>query len=222
MPAKANSNKSAKRSAKRQPKRPQMFGVTTRPLIFPSRMKGTMTYDESGNLGPAVGTTSVLVFRGNSVYDPDFTGTGTTCRGYSQMASLYGRYRVLGFRASITWNNLTTSPCQIFAVLSPTTTIGTDFYAMVAQRHIWRSAISQSTGSGHAEHKLGSRVSAIYGVPESQVLTEDDFAAVTGANPNNGVYLHVGVYSDYGTASVNVNIRMEYDVVWSLPLEIST
>jgi hypothetical protein len=59
-------------------------------------------------------------------------------------------------------------------------------------------------------------------VPERQVRDEDDFAALVGGNPNNGVFAHVGAYADGAAAgNLTIHVRIEYDVVWSLPLEMS-
>jgi hypothetical protein len=220
MPAKMMMSK-RQRKQQRKPRTTPLSGVVTTRNIFPPLFRGKLFYDTVIALSPAAGATSTYVFRGNSVFDPDFTGVGASARTYSNLAALYGRYRVMGFRATITFvNTSTTTPVTTFVVLSPATTVGVDIAQILAQRQVWTRSISASNGAGTVTHTFSAPVSKIYGVPESQVRTEDDFAAVTGANPNNGVYIHVGGYANGASAGAfNFHVRIEYDVIWSLPLQ---
>ncbi len=182
-----------------------------------------MFYNTIVPLAPAAGAMAVNVFRCNSIYDPDLTGVGVSAFSYTQLSALYGRYRVLSFRARMMFVNLSTSvPLTVLAAVNPVNTIGTNFTNACAQRHIWTKSIATATGQGCVSHTVSGPIGFYYGVPESQVRDEDDYASVTGTNPNNVVYLHVGAYANGGAAgSLNVHVRMEYDVVWSLPLEMS-
>jgi hypothetical protein len=184
-------------------------------------MRGKMTYTASIGVVTVAGAASMYVFRLNSVYDPDFTGTGTTAYTYTQMAANYGRYRVLGFRAFVTFKNTTTSPQNAIIALSPATTVGTSISQIMSQRHVWMKPLASKDGNGIISHAVSGTVGKVYGVPEAQVRTEDDFASVAGANPNNGIYLHVGFFQDVAAGTASMLIRIEYDVVWSLPLETS-
>jgi len=181
-----------------------------------------MYYDTPLNLGPSAGAVSVYVFRANSVYDPDFTGTGATVIGYTQAAALYGRYRVLNASMHVSFVNLSTAtPLTCFIVANPVTTIGVNIQQILSQRFVWYKSVSASNSAGCVEHEISVPIHRIYGVPAAQVRNEDDFAAITGTNPNNGVYFHVGAYANGASVgNLNVHVRITYDVVWSLPLEM--
>jgi len=182
-----------------------------------------MFWEGAYTLSPAAGAVAAQVFRWNSVYDPDFTGVGTSVRGYTQMAALYGRYRVLGAKATVGFVNISNAtPLTVALALNPVTTVGVDITSILAQRHIWYQGLGTSTGAAAVEHTVSSPVHPIYGVPKAQVAAEDDYAAVAAGNPNNGVFLHVVAFANGPAAGAcNIQIRIEYDVVWSLPLELA-
>lgn len=210
----------------KQNKRPKQknggtFGLTTTKLLFPSMFRGKMSYEFVGAIAPAAGSVAANVFRFNSVYDPDFTGVGATAAGYGQASALYGRYRVLATKITAQFVNTGSAPLTCFMVVNPVTTVGINIVSILQQRHVWSKSIAASTGNGTISHTIGGPVARFYGVPARQVRDEDDFAAVTGANPNNGVFCHIGAYADGAAAGAfTLHVRIEYDVVWSLPLEL--
>lgn len=199
-----------------------IVGLTKTPAIIPSMWRGKMFFNTVLQAGPPAGAMAVNVFRTNSIFDPDFTGGGTTAFAYYQLSSLYGRYRVLGFHSKIMFvNTSSTVPLTCLIAVNPVNTIGTNFTNACAQRHVWTKCISTSVGAGATEHEVGGKIGKFYGVPARQVREEDDFAAVVGSNPNNVVYMHIGVYSNALAGTANIHVRMEFDVVWSLPLEMA-
>ncbi len=215
--------KNNSKSRKQKGKKPGVIGLTTTPCIFPSMFRGKMFYNTVLALAPAAGAVSANVFRWNSVYDPDYTGVGSTALGYTQTSALYGRYRVLASKMTVEFvNTSAATPLTCFIVLNPVNTVGIDIAKILAQRFVWTRGIGTATGSASITHSIQAPVHRIYGVPARQVRDEDDFAGLVGGNPNNGVYAHVGAYADGGAAgALTIHVRIEYDVVWSLPLELA-
>jgi len=222
---KNNQKKNANRAkrVKRSRATPGLVGFFPQPTLLKSKLRGTMSYNTAITLStPAANSLAVNVFRLNSVYDPDFTGVGSSVAGYSQMAAMYGRYRVLGARFTVSWvNNSQIAAFTAFLAANPVTTVGTSIAGVLQQRHIWFKGAGSVTGTPALEKAGSATTAALYGVPPAQVLAEDDFAGLVGGNPNNGTYLHVGVYSDAAIVSVTIHVRIEYDVMWSLPLELA-
>jgi len=182
--------------------------------------RGIQRYQGLISLAPAANSASYNVFRWNSVYDPDFSGTGQTAQTYTQLSALYGRYRVMHAKLTVEYVNTAAVALSTFVVLSPATTLGTNIAQILGQRFLWTGGVGGAQGAATLKHTVAAPVGKIYGVPESQVRTEDDFAAVAGGNPNNGVYAHVGVYCPGGSSgAVTMHVTIDYDVVWSLPLE---
>lgn len=197
-----------------------LSGFLSNPTLFPARRVGTMVYDTILALSPAATSIAYNTYRANSVYDPDFTGVGTTASGYGTMATLYNRYRVL--RVSITLNatSASTLPGTLFVIATPLNTVGTSYSAIMSQKYVWTRQLSCVNASG-VSHRLAFPVERIYGTTRAAVLAEDDFAAITGTSPNNVVFLHVGVYNNTGTAfttQIQCMLRFSFLVEWSLPL----
>lgn len=200
----------------------KLTGVSTPKLLLSSQLRGVVTYNTVVGKAPAAGAVDVQVFRMNSVYDPDFTGIGSSIPAYSQLSAMYGRYRVLACKITVSFvNTSAATPLTCFVACTPATTVGVSMPQIMGQRHVWAKSIG-SYNSQPLTHVVNASVGKVYGVPELQVLTEDDFAAVVGTNPNNGVYAHIGLYANGPVgATANLHVRIEYDVVWSLPLELA-
>lgn len=178
-----------------------------------------MSYASIVSLAPAAGTVSINSYRGNGVYDPDFTGVGTTAYTYSQLSALYNRYRVIGSRIFVNFTNtgtgVQTHLLQASIANSPPTTV-----QWFGGRHMARG--TTSPGKPAFTHIASARTAKIFGVPESQVMSEDDFAGLVGGNPNNVWYWHIGSYNPTAAATTGtVDVRIEYDVIWSMPLNIA-
>jgi len=69
---------------------------------LPPRARLKMQYAHTVVFGDGAVTMENQVYRLNSVWDPDFTGTGVTATGYSTFAALYGRYFVHGSEVQVT------------------------------------------------------------------------------------------------------------------------
>ncbi len=222
MTGKSKQQKRARQGRSRKIKLARSNGFTvTRPLL-PSLFRGKMFYSTTMTMAPAAGALTVNVFRLNSVFDPDFTNVGTSVGGYTALAGLYNRYRVLSVKGHISFGNLGSSNLSCFLAVNSVNTVGTSINTALAQRHVWTKQLAANTGNGVVEHQFATPIHLIYGVPQAQVRNEDDFAAITGSNPNNVVYGHIGFYNYSGAASsALLTVRLEYDVVWSLPLEFT-
>jgi len=216
-----NKSKKGKRGGRAARKTANLIrGVSSAATIFPPLFRGKQRYQGLFSLAPAANSPAINVFRWNSVYDPDFSGTGQTAQTYTQLSALYGRYRVMHAKMTVEFVNTAAVALSCFVVLSPATTLGTNIAQILGQRFIWTGGIGGAQGAATLKHTVSAPVGRIYGVPASQVRIEDDFAAVTGSNPNNGVFAHVGVYCPGGSSgAMTMHVTIDYDVVWSLPLE---
>ncbi len=222
MPNKSRRSTKKSKSHRRNAPRGQIVGLTNSPCILPPMFRGKMFYSTTGTMAVGTGALSTTAFRLNSVYDPDYTNVGTSVAGYTNMVALYNRYRVLNAKVHLTLSNLATTSQTAFAAVNSVNNVGTSFSQALAQRFVWNKVLAPTTGSSVVEHSLSVPIHKVYGVPAVQVRNEDDFAGVAGGNPNNVVYLHVGFYNYTGVAtSALYTVRIEFDVVWSLPLEMS-
>lgn len=71
---------------------------------FPLQKVVKLRYvDSNVTLNPGIGAISVAenIYRCNSVFDPDYTGTGHQPMGFDQWAALYTKYTVLGSKITM-------------------------------------------------------------------------------------------------------------------------
>lgn len=87
--------KSYRQGTRKKPAWAQILHIKTLGGL-PPRARLRMGYASTFVMGNATDNDAIQVFRLNSVWDPDYTGTGVTCTGYSTLADLYGRYFVHG------------------------------------------------------------------------------------------------------------------------------
>lgn len=209
-----------RRGKTRRQRQEKTRGFLANPSLFPARRIGTMVYDGLFNVSPAASALAYNSFRANSIYDPDFTGVGTTVSGYTAMSAIYNRYRVLSCRADIVWSNPNAVNGVGFVIANPLNTVGTSFPAIMAQKYSWTKPLGNVNGP-HLSHSVRFTTAQIYGTRTSAVLDEDDFAGLIGANPNNITFLHIGVMNSTTTAyalPVQLQVRLTFKVEWSLPI----
>lgn len=168
------------------------------------------------------GATQNRVYRCNSVYDPDFTGPGTTALNFSQMSALYDHWTVIG--SKITVKSI------------PTSTVAEDPYRVT----LWTSdtgVISVAGDSIPMQPYAKSRICSGLN-PTTSVLTSNWslkrnlkgsvsnslFRSTGSTNPTEQQYFVVSVYAlDGGLSSVAVNhdVSIEYIVLWTERKQIS-
>lgn len=188
--------------------------------LFPARRRGVMAYDNTFTISCAASTTTSNLFRANSVFDPDFSGVGTTVAGYSQMATVYTRYRVMSVKAFVSSQVSSGGPGFLYIHASNQNFAPTNFSEIMAQRFVYKKALGTPSGVAIDEHRVSFPIGAIYGVPQSTVMAEDDFTGLTSGHPNNPVFLHIGLLASGSTTTLFMNVRIEYDVIWDVPINV--
>lgn len=126
MPRRYRKTRGKRRAVKRRGKRKAKASTlrlrTT--TVIPDRMFVKLKYADVISRVPGA-TIDNYVFRGNSLFDPDFTGTGHQPFGYDQWASanqFYQRYRVHAAKAIYKINNDTATGliCSVYPSLQST------------------------------------------------------------------------------------------------------
>lgn len=214
--------KSNKRGQKRRGRmaRGKITGFLAGRGLFPDTYLGEMTYGRTFTFPTAALTMVLTTLRLNSIYDPDFSGAGTSAAGYAEASAIYGRYRVYEVIVDLDSGIDSGNSMQFLACASCDNTLGTDPNRVLAQRHAYAAAVMP--GGTSVSRRLVIPIHRLYGVPKQQVIDEDDYAAPMGANPNNQVFLHVGFWNPGATSTTGfVGIRMTFKVRLSLPLMMS-
>jgi len=191
-------------------------------LIVPDRAFTKMKYQERFVLDPGGGTVSTRSFRGNSVYDPDATGTGIQPTGFDQWSLFYYYFRVYGSKLKCQFISLADNAASQAAVLTIIPALSqtpiadsedaaTNPYA----KQIVRNLVNMSNCT--LSNYMGT--SKISGVSKSVIKNDDQFVGTTaadggGSNPNEQWWWWLLAESpaSSGTSSIQVVVTITYFV----------
>lgn len=186
--------KKSRRVAKKRGK--PTTAIMRGPNGFPDRIRVKLTYYMAFNSTHALGQAQIYQYRGNSVFDPDYSSTGGQPNGFDQWKAFYGKYRVSG------------SSCRIISVVPGSTAMsGTD--AVGVSVVLAPSNVTTITGPQDLAEIVYSKIrSSTYytpvrelksymstakmlGVNKKSVEDEDNNSALISANPANQWYWNV-------------------------------
>lgn len=191
------------RKKKRRNKRNRISTLVVRgPAIIPDKMLTKLKYTQR-QLISGTGFQS-QVFRGNSLFDPDFTGTGGQPTGFDQWSAFYGRYKVNASSILVRGiNNSTTQNVQVAIVpIYGTVLASASTFAMSSMPYSRQTILSIEGGPNIKYLKNYITTKSIRG----EKTLDDDYSAIITANPSKQFHWIVGVQDLDGLTSVNVNI----------------
>ncbi|WP_445772349.1 hypothetical protein [Rheinheimera sp.] len=192
-----------------------MFGLKSHTRV--------MRYADNITLTPIAGSTVTHVFSANSMFDPDYSGSGHQFRYWDQYTQYYNHYVVL--RSKIT------------AVFSHTGNVSTTspYMCIVSLRDDY---ITESNQNNYIENGLCAYRTLPHS-PESTVTLTKSFNAKTffnkrfvqdsetlsssvSASPTESAYFHCSICPNQssGDAVISLTITMESQVLFSEPKSV--
>lgn len=184
------------------------------PNIIPDQYSVKMVYSNLTTIASTSGAVGTNQYRGNSLFDPDYSGTGTQPSGFDELASLYERYRVLGSTCIVNFVSNTSQNDDLCVFPTNTATlVGTDNTIRAeypyAQRKIANVYQAPPSNTRFAQYMSTSKM---YGVSKQKVRDEEDYSAATTANPSNSFFWNVSYQAvdRASTQSLYYTIRIEY------------
>lgn len=177
---------------------------------------------------PSGGITGVFdnVFRANNVYDPDFTGTGIGVSGFTELASIYSRYRVYASKIRVSIKSLsdTSSTGDGVILLVPDRSFtGYSMATMINRQAIPFAVTGQMNrgvnGNNPLVLKSFRKTKNIYGETD---IDDDAYTGTTaGTAPTSEWYWHIVVgRSDQSSISAypgyEVLVKISYYVRFEL------
>lgn len=81
----------------------RISGLSRQDFGFPDRLKTKLHYCDVVQLAASAGNPGLWEFRMNSLFDPDFTGTGHQPQWFDQLASVYLYYKVTSSKITVTF-----------------------------------------------------------------------------------------------------------------------
>jgi len=197
---------------------------------FPETKTVKLKYCDYFTIDPQTGgSLGSYLFRANSIYDPNYTGTGHQPLGYDQWAGLYNHYTVISSKINISIiPNLTTSqylPGNVVGIfLSDDVTFsGTNLTQLMEQGYTNYKYLQMYPGNGVDTLKHSFNAKRFYNVKDVKD-NQVTLGALVGSNPSEEAYFvcFVGAAdSTTDTASIGCVVTMEYLVTFTEPKEIA-
>lgn len=202
------------KSAAPRAKATKMARKTRSLAVLPDNQTVVMRYVSNLTLSSGVVTYTEHTFRGNSIFDPDFTGVGHQPMGHDEWSVLFGRYRVIAYRVRVDATNLATDPCQMIVVPTEFSTTIASINA-AREQYMARFKTLSPTGEGQTVGVIQMPwINCAQFKGEKGMKYDKDFTAAFGANPVQDVYFKVGVANQAGAANLNMEftVTIEYKV----------
>lgn len=193
--------------------------------MSPDSVRVTLPYEEVLLPTTASGGLYSYQYRGNSVFDPNYTGTGGQPAGFDQWAAFYNEYTVLSCRihAEIISGTSGTTEYVLFPAYN-TTVPSTPEDASV--RPYAKASIGAAVGNGTLRHLRQSMSTAqLLGVREQAVIDDDAYGATVSSSPAaTAVWYWTLVGQNLNNANSLadiVRIHLEYDVLFHDRISLS-
>ncbi len=207
----SKNNKQKKRAqSSRTEKRAQITISSTQVAVTPDRMTVKMKYVETIDLNTTATGIASNLFRLNSIYDPNYTGSGHQPTGHDQWAYFYQYYRVLRCRVRAL-AEATTQPHSL--AMGPTTSSATSTYIQDRAEDPRAKVDVVSPNGPKAEMVSDFDMKALFGVPASVYGTQDVYSAVFATNPGAVMFLEVAAYNNAGATTGHVYLTMELEYI---------
>lgn len=187
------------------------IGVSRSPSGAPDRQMCKLRYSQAITLAGSTGAAGVQVMRGNSLFDPDKTGTGTQPLYFDQWSAMYNNYVCYASQIKVTIVPTAGLSVGIQGCLAPRysdNAFGSTDYDRAAQcPGAVTGEISQSPSIMVLKGFMTT--ARVYGVPNSAINIEDNYAALTSATPTNVWGWNILVCSADRASSITTNIWVE-------------
>lgn len=182
----------------------------------PDSVRVTLKYAEKLLMSTLTTTGAwTYVYRLNSVFDPNFTGTGHQPNGFDQWSAFYGKYRVIGGNWKVTMANQDAQyQLDVVAVeRANDNSIDSNLYDYLQEP---RSHYACAAPRGSPAVSLGSHFSnqRLLGLKKDE-FADQDYAALVTTNPAVLTWLNLFVQVSGGElsgADQSILIEIEYQV----------
>lgn len=187
---------------------PNVFG-------FPDKLLTKLRYSDFHAVTSTSGAVGTYVFRWNSTFDPNYTGTGHQPLYRDNYASVYDHYSVISARAIVRFTYVDTdSPMFVSLNTDDDTTTSTTAQTLAEQSHGVSTLLTPLAGS-HSFEEIAVDWDCMRILGIDPYLTEA-YKTPVGENPSEESLLAISAATtDTTTATLNFQIILEQTVMWS-------
>lgn len=158
--------------------------INTRSVIAPDSILVKLPYSDTAYT-TATGTFGALQkFRLNSIYDPDYSGSGHQPMGYDQWTAIYERYTVIGAKVELQLYSTGSEIVDFVCFPSSFVTDPASIYAAKEVKRAWKTIVTP--GEKPVKKSFYFDMKKILGQKD---LSDDQFKTAIGTNPSDDAYL---------------------------------
>lgn len=164
-----------------------------RPTIFPDEAFTKLTYQETKAYGSGIANVD-NVYRGNSLFDPDQTGSGHQPMGLTEWETFYSRYIVFASKIQVHFMSTSTAlPSLVVGVLANNSTTQFSVTSQFCETPYSKFRTMGISTGGSAQKRLSmyQPTGRILGVRSDKIRIDDTYSALTTGNPTREFYYHV-------------------------------
>jgi hypothetical protein len=219
---KNSSNKQSTRSLFNQRSKERNWGGDGT-LICPDSVRVKLPFTQTLTPGTTSGGLYSYQYRGNSCFDPDYTGTGLQPNGFDQWTAFYNMYVVLGSEIIVEYLASTQAAMEIVVVPAFNTALPANTKEAAGWRYA-RTQLAIPTGNG-VKVTMRSRMSTatICGVPDEEVMFGPDFSAAISASPASLQTWYWDVFvqniSNSTTLADILRVTLVFDIKFMAPVQ---
>lgn len=192
------------------------YGVKAEPFprVLYTRCKYATRLTLTQSIGADVAASNT--FRLNSIYDPDFTGSGRTVAGHANLANIYDQYWVMGAKVKVMFNDATVDGCRVgcrLRINGNNATSGENVRALMESPLTYMSGLND-TGSQKKTFSFYVRPWSLVGCSKLEYMANSStYSSAIASNPaaSSTCLLDVFVVNPNQTAaSTNVVVQIIY------------
>jgi hypothetical protein len=223
-PNKKNQNRQRRSTApSKQPlfrprKATQTFWGGDGTVVCPDSVRMTLPYEET--LLPTTASAGLYLYqyRGNSVFDPNYTGTGGQPAGFDVWAQFYNEYVVLSSRMEVEVIGATSGTVEYVTYPSYNTSAPSNSEDASARPYAERHIVAAVGNAVKSTLASSMSTAQLLGVREEAVIDDDAYGATTGTSPgaNEVWYWNIVAQNinNSNTLADVVRVRILYDVMF--------
>jgi len=198
--------------------------VELRMPVFPARIKKLLRYSTSSALSAVSGVVQTYVFRANSLFDPDATGTGHQPMGFDQLMTWYNHYCVVAAKITVTFKAESGETGTVCIRQDASSTPLSVIDQIVEFGGLTMDTIDQVGYFGSQKTlSLSLDVAKLQGITPRDAITAD--ATLRGdvvSDPSELTYFHVHLWDAGGQdCSCNFTVVLEQESYFFEPRDLS-
>ncbi len=188
-----------------------------------------LRYCDFIDINPGAATPTNFIFRANSLFDPNFSGTGHQPMNFDQWAAMYDHYTVISSKITVRyWPEGTTAPTgsgimAVYLLDNSTSNTGVLATTQIEQgKCTWRAFGPLDSGRAPPLRKSfnAKRYFSITDIKDNR----DQLGAATSTNPTEGAFYHIMVAPfdlSADLSPVNVFVQIDYVAIMTEPRELA-